>query len=148
MFGKQWMINIFMIIFLVFILMCISPSNNVLNNSNFRAPLPLRNNLTNKQYFDDDGHKNGWFRKMEKKYLKENERIKKVCKQFGHKPKNKRRSWFHGLWTDTHHKIVGCLNAIVGSSTWKSNFYNLLPEEKRKRLEKKFGPPYYRSLNI
>ena len=62
----------------------------------------------------------------------------KVCKKFGHKPKKKRIGWFHRLWTDTQHKIVGCLNAKVGSSTWKSNFYNLLSEEKRKMLEKKF----------
>ena len=136
-----------MIVFLVFI--SIYPSSFILNNSNFRAPLPLqRSNKTTKSDFDEDVMKNNWMMEMEEKYLKENERIKKVCKKFGHKPKGKRKGWFNSLWTDTSHKIVACLNAKAGSSTWKSNFYNLLPEDKRKMLEKKYGPPYYRSAII
>ena len=121
---------------LVFISMYryVYPSSYVLDNSSFRAPLPLR-------YYS-------WMMEMEKKYLKENERIKKVCNKFGHKPKDKRKGWFNGLWTDTRHKIVACLNAKVGSSTWKSNFYNLLPEDKRKMLEKQYGAPYYRSAIV
>ena len=148
-FDKQWIF--YMIVFLVFILMCwsIYPSSYVLNNSNVRAPLPLRrNNKTTKSDSDEDVMKNSWMMEMEEKYLKENKRIKKVCKRFGHKPNDKRTGWFNSLWTDTRHKIVACLNAKVGSSTWKSNFYNLLPEDKRKMLEKKYGPPYYRSAII
>ena len=142
----------FVITLLAFILMCVSfyPSNYVFDISHFRAPLPLRshNKAIKRDSDDDDVTENSWIMEMEKKYLKENERIQKVCKKFGHKLKDKSIGWFNHLWTDTRHKIVGCLNAKVGSTSWKSNFYHLLPEETRKMLEKKFEGfqkiPYYR----
>ena len=83
-----------------------------------------------------------WLFEMEQKYYKENERIKSICKNLDIKPKKIKSGWltmYGPVWTDTRHKIVGCLNAKVGSSTWRYYLYNLLPEDIRRALEKRYG---------
>ena len=118
-------------------------SHIIRNNVTIRAPKQVSNLKIELNHFNDT-IADLWMMKMEKKYLEENERIKSICKKMKYQQKGLPLKWFDHLWTDTRHKIVGCLNAKVGSSTWKSHFYNLLPKEERTKLEKKFGPPYYR----
>ena len=137
--GMTWILIIVGILGLFQIFMFIYPSNYVSEYSNVHSALS-----SSKTNDNDEVVTNDWMAEMEKKYFEDNERIKKACKNFNHKPKNMKTKSLNILWTDTRHSIVGCLNAKVGSSTWKSHFYNLLPEETRKRLEEKFGPPYYR----
>ena len=119
------------------------PSHINQNNVTVRAPKQVSNLKIEPNHFNDTIVE-PWMMEMKKKYLKESERIKSICKKMKYQPKGLPLKWFKNLWTDTRHKIVGCLNAKVGSSTWKSHFYNLLPKEERTKLEKKFGPPYYR----
>ena len=87
-----------------------------------------------------------WLFEMEQKYYKENERIKSICKNLDIKPKKIKSGWltmYGPVWTDTRHKIVGCLNAKVGSSTWRYYLYNLLPEYKRRALKKRYGSGFH-----
>ena len=132
-----------------FTLLCIATfiykyqSNISQYNVTIRAPKPMLN-LKWKTKHNDEMIVDPWMMEMENKYMKDNERIKTICKKISHKPKSLPLKWFGRLWSDTRHKVVGCLNNKVGSSTWKSHFYNLLPKEERTKLEKKFGPPYHR----
>ena len=103
------------------------------------------------QYSNFNVDTNDWMFEMEKKYYKENERIKNVCKKLKRRPEKLDSQWLRMLWKDVHHKIVGCLNAKVGSSTWRYYLYHLLPKEKINALEKRYGPGfhgYYRSASI
>ena len=65
---------------------------------------------------------------MEKKYQKERERIQKVCKKY-YIPRRKLidKEFIHVL---RNHKIALCSHAKVGSTTWRSHFTNLLPNNK------------------
>ena len=88
---------------------------------------------------------------MEQKYYNENERINIVCKNYNRTPEKLDSQWLKMLWKDMRHKIVGCLNAKVGSSTWRYYLYNLLPEYKRRALKKRYGSGfhgYYRFASI
>ena len=84
-----------------------------------------------------------WMLEMEQKYYNENERINIVCKKYNRTPEKLDSQWLKMLWKDIHHKIVGCLNAKVGSSTWRYYLYNLLPKEKRNALEKRYGSGFH-----
>ena len=72
-----------------------------------------------------------WLNEMEKKYQKERERIQKVCKRYNI-PRRKLidKEFIHIV---RNHKIALCSHAKVGSSTWRSHFTNLLPNNKNVR---------------
>ena len=84
-----------------------------------------------------------WALEMEQKYYKENERIKRACKNLNGRPKKLEPQWLRMLWTDLRYNIVGCLNAKVGSSTWRYYLYSLLPKEKRNELVKRYGSGFH-----
>ena len=69
-----------------------------------------------------------WLNEMERKYQKERERIQKVCKKYNI-PRRKLidKEFIHIL---RNYKIALCSHAKVGSTTWRSHFTNLLPNNK------------------
>ena len=113
------------------------------------VPSPLPNNSINIESTKSTKvNQQKWMRDMELRYLKENQRIKKICKEFNKQAKTIDLRFLKGLWSDSHHGIKACLNPKAGSTTWKFHLYNLLPAEKKRMLEKKFGPPYHRSFTL
>ena len=87
-----------------------------------------------------------WMRRMEMRYSETNDRIKNVCQKywerFGIKRSldilNDHRWDAGGFILDQEHKLGYCENPKVGSSTWVSHLYWLIPENKRKGGEKVF----------
>ena len=77
-------------------------------------------------------------KQMERAQSTLKQRIKKICKEFGYKPKNVLDNK-EKFWIDIHHNLLFCMNPKVGSSTWRRHFYYLLTIKERKRLESKFG---------
>ena len=82
----------------------------------------------------------GWMQRMENKYSKINERIKRICKKFNNPIREAINETL--LLVDTRHKLAGCTHAKVGSSTWWHHFISLLSKEAKQKLEKRFGEHY------
>ena len=101
----------------------------------------LKSQNLNKTSFMDRSYTNiesqyDWMAYMEEKYTKTNERIQEVCKQ-GLKQNNTQsyvpqKIVFENFLVDESHGLVFCANMKVSSSTWVTNFVNLLPPGKEK----------------
>ena len=83
-------------------------------------------------------------RRMEMKYSETNDRIRDVCQKYQQRFEIKRSlailnaHWWEagGFILDQEHKLGYCENPKVGSSTWISYLYRLIPENTRKDIEK------------
>ena len=75
---------------------------------------------------------------MEREQSTIKQRIKKIRKESGYKPKSILDN-IEKFWIDVHHNLLFCMNPKVGSSTWRRHFYYLLSIKERKTLESKYG---------
>ena len=103
-------------------------------NSTIQKNLPSRKvdrNQLDKQKLKE------WMRKMEKKYSKAKERIKRVCKKYNI-PSRKTVHW-ESLMADTHYKVALCSISKAGSTTWRHHYLNFLSNKTQEGLRKKYG---------
>ena len=93
-----------------------------------------KNPVTAQEQFGD----RTWMKNMELKYHEDNQRIKLVCKKHNLKPKNFPFQFirkFPNLLSDRRHGLLGCVLPKIGTTTLKTHFYNMIPNQKRKMLD-------------
>ena len=114
--------------------------NRIFDRSTLHSSEPLHHQL-----------EKNWMQEMEQKYLKTKNMVKSVCQTLN----NTIRHWDCSLGTDvlglgsptptellldSPHTLAACVNSKVGSTTWETHFYRLLPKEVLKNMERRFGP--------
>ena len=96
----------------------------------------LKSNSDKKEKVEEQDLKH-WMSQMEKRYIIDRERVKKVCNKYIIPKRKIINKEF--LDVDRNHKIALCSHAKVGSTTWKNHFKDLLPSNIRDYIMKKSG---------
>ena len=78
-----------------------------------------------------------WMHKMEKKYSKAKERIKRVCRKYN--VPSRKTIHKESLIVDSHYKVALCSIAKAGSTTWRHHYLNFLSNKTQSKLRKKYG---------
>ena len=76
-----------------------------------------------------------WMAKKEEYFKKDRERIQKICQRYNITKRKLIDKEI--LIVDRDHRIASCLNAKVGTTTWKNLFKELMPSNIRENLTRK-----------